>query len=140
MKRFKCDDVGEVKEYIGCKLEKNEEERSFKFIQLVLLQSLSNEFDTSEKKHRTPAEAGTVLIQGSEGAKVGSKKHMYYRKGVGKLLHATRWSRPEIQNSVRELARQGSTPSEAHVKALHRIMEYCKATPERGWELKPSRK
>ena len=42
MKRFECDDVGEVKEYFGCKLEKNEEERSFKFTQPVLLQSFSD--------------------------------------------------------------------------------------------------
>jgi hypothetical protein len=28
-----------------------------------------------------------------------------YRKGVGKLLHVTRWTRPDIMNSVRELSR-----------------------------------
>eukprot|EP00957_Ditylum_brightwellii_P067303 5107865-Ditylum_brightwellii.AAC.1 len=31
--RFECDDVGKVKEYVGCKIERNEEERSFKFTQ-----------------------------------------------------------------------------------------------------------
>ena len=43
-----------------------------------------------------------------------------------------RWSRPEIQNVVRECARQGRVPIEAHVKAMHNIMEYVKCTPKRG--------
>ena len=139
LKRFDCDDVGDVKEYVGCKLERDDEERSFKFTQPVLLQSFEDEFDTTEKKPKTPAEAGTVLHSGSDTNKVGSKRHTYFRKGVGKLLHLTRWSRPEIQNAVRELSRQGSAPTEAHIKALHRVMEYCGGTPERGWKLQPNR-
>ena len=71
---------------------------------------------------------------------VGKKEHTYYRSGVGKLLHMARWSRPEVQNAVRELARQGSAPVPAHIKALHRTMEYCVATPERGLLLKSARK
>ena len=39
LKRFDCDDVGDVKEYVGCKLERDDKERSFKFTQPVLLQS-----------------------------------------------------------------------------------------------------
>ena len=31
MERFDCDDVGEVKEYVGCKIDKDESERSMKF-------------------------------------------------------------------------------------------------------------
>ena len=65
--------------------------------------------------------------------------HTYYRSGVGKLLHMARWSRPETQNSVRELTRQGSCPNKAHIKAMHRAMDHCVATPKRGWFLKPAR-
>ena len=140
MQRFDCDDVGEVKEYVGCKIDRDEENNSIKFTQPVMLQSFDDEFETSGKRPSTPAEAGTVLSKCSEGAKVESTRHTYYRKGVGKLLHMTRWSRPEVQNAVRELARHGSAPCEAHVKAMHRAMEHCMATPERGWMLKPERK
>eukprot|EP00957_Ditylum_brightwellii_P136723 10426340-Ditylum_brightwellii.AAC.1 len=54
-------------------------------------------------------------------------------------MHAIRWSRPEIQNSVREVASQGSAPNQAHVKAMHHVMEHYRATPKRGWRLKPTR-
>ena len=140
MRRFNCDDVGEVREYVGCKIDRDWKNGSMKFTQPVMLQSFKDEFETSDRKPNTPAEAGTVLAKSSESAKVGSKRHTYFRKGVGKLLHMTRWSRPEVQNSVRELARQGSAPCEAHIKAMHRTMEHCKGTPSRGWTLKPERK
>ena len=139
MSRFDCDDVGELKEYVGCKIERNED--SIRFTQPVLIQSFTDEFEVSGKEQMTPAEAGQVLVRNTDPKNVVSKeRHHYYRSGVGKLLHLTRWSRPEIQNSVREVARQGSSPVLAHVKALHRVMEHCLATPNRGWLLKPVRK
>ena len=139
MSRFDCDDVGEVKEYVGCKIDRNEKERSIKFTQPVMIQSFKDEFKTGDRKPTTPAEGGSVLMKGDENTVVGSSDHTYFRSGLGKLLHMTRWSRPEVQNSVRELARQGSAPTGAHLKAMHRSMEYCRGTPNRGWKLKPER-
>ena len=52
----------------------------------------------------------------------------------------SRWSRPEIQNSVRELSRSMKGASEAHITAMHRVMEYCLSSKNRGWTLKPGRK
>ena len=138
MERFDCDDVGEVNEYVGCKIEQGN--GYFKFTQPVMLQSFDDEFETTDKKPNTPAEAGTVLVKCNDGATVGKQRHTYFQKGVGKLLHMTRWSRPEVQNAVRELSRFGSAPSEAHIKAMHRAMENCKGTPNRGWNLEPERK
>ena len=105
-----------------------------------MLQSFDDEFETSGKRPSTPAEAGTVLSKCSKGAKVEITRHSYYCKGVGKLLHMTRWSRPKTQNAVQELARHGSAPCEDHVKSMHRAMEHCMATPKKGWTLKPEQK
>ena len=51
-----------------------------------------------------------------------------------------RWSRPEILNSVRELSRFMSGASQAHLKAMLRLMKYVVCTPERGWFLNPQTK
>eukprot|EP00957_Ditylum_brightwellii_P210583 15365141-Ditylum_brightwellii.AAC.1 len=40
---------------------------------------------------------------------------------------------------MRELTRQESAPNKVHVKAMHYAIEYCRATPNRGWKLKPNR-
>ena len=138
MSRFDCDDVGEVREYVGCKIDHDDSDRSMKFTQPVMIQSFRDEFKTLDRKATTPAEVGSILAKGTESTKVDGNEHTYFRKGLGKLLHMTRWSRPEVQNSVQELSCQGGAPTIAHVKAMHRTMEYCRGTPNRGWKLKPN--
>ena len=138
--RFDCDEVGEVKEYVGCKIEHNKKENYIKFTQPVLLQSYLDEFEIGTRTPNTPAEAGSVLVKSAPEDVVQGKQHTYFRSGVGKMLHMMRWSRPEVQNAVRELTRQGSAPTKAHIKAMHRAMEYCVGTPNRGWLLRPTRK
>ena len=112
-RRFDCDDVGKVKEYVGCKIEMDVNSRSMKLVQPVMLQRFSDEFETSINCNpRTPAEAGTVFLPGDNKSKVEQAMHTYFRKGLGKLLHMTRWSRPGVQNSVQELSRKGCAPTE----------------------------
>jgi hypothetical protein len=42
---YKCDDVGLVEDYIGCKITIDHDKRSLKFTQPVLVQSLNDEFE-----------------------------------------------------------------------------------------------
>ena len=134
--RFDCDDVGELTEYVGCKIERDD--KSLKFTQPVLLQSFEDEFELNKREVHTPAEPGKVLMKCEEGTELNSKGKKTYSTGVGKLLHMMRWSRPEIYNAVRELSRfMTNGASKAHTKAMHRVMEYCVTTPERGLTLQP---
>ena len=65
MKLFKCDEVGPLQEYVGCKIDYKPEEGSLKFTQPVLLQSYEDEFDLPEGDiPNTPAEPGQVLTEG----------------------------------------------------------------------------
>ena len=67
-KLFECDGVGELVEYVGCKVEFNEEERSLKLTQPVMIQSLHDKFDlpTDGAEPTIPAEAGEVLTGGEK--------------------------------------------------------------------------
>ena len=42
---FDCDDLGELQEYVGCKIDYNKDEGWIKLTQPVLIQSLADEFD-----------------------------------------------------------------------------------------------
>jgi hypothetical protein len=127
MERFDCDDLGNMDEYVGCKLVQNHEERWIKFLQPVLLQSYKDKFALpDEKKPVIPADGGP-------------EKQKMLRSGTGKLLHMMQWSRPEILNSVRELSRKMQVASEAHLKAMCKTMRYCLPTPTRRLLLKPTR-
>jgi hypothetical protein len=137
--RFDCDVIGNMDEYVGCKLVRNEEEGWIKFLQPVLLQSYKDEFEIpNEKEPKIPAEGGQILMPCAEEDGVKYSDQSKYRSGVGKLLHMMRWSRPDILNSVRELSKHMKVASEAHWKAMHRVMQYCLATPNRGLLLQPN--
>ena len=138
MKLFDCDDIGEFKEYVGCKITRDD--KSIKFTQPVLLQSFKDEFELPNRNYETPGEPGKVLTKVIEGTEVDNKMQTEFRSGVGKLLHLMRWSRPEIWNAVRECSRRMSKSNLDHRKAMLRIMQYCVSTPNRGWTLKPVRK
>ena len=137
MKIFPCDDIGEFKEYVGCKLTRTRGE--MKFTQPVLLQSYKDEFKLPDKKFETPAQAGQVMSKVNEGDEVSPEVQREYRGGVGKLLHMMRWSRPDIWNAVRECSRRMTVCNAVHRKAMLRVMKYCVDTPNRGWTLKPKR-
>ena len=137
---FDCDDVGELTEYVGCKLDWNREKGTIKFTQPVLIQSFEDEFELPNTKFKMPSEPGKVLEKCEDGQEISDEKQSKYRSAVGKILHMMRWSRPERWNAVRECSRRMSKASEDHVKAVLRILKYCNDTKTRGWELKPSRK
>ena len=141
LKQFECDDVGFPEEYVGCKLNFDKEENSLTFTQPVMIQSFSDEYEAKECSNDpvTPLEPGRILVSGNECDLVSKVRQTYYRSGVGKLLHMMRWSRPEIQSSVRELARNFQGAVDGHVKAMHRVMLYVISTPNRGLALKPNR-
>jgi hypothetical protein len=128
--RFECYDLGELNESVGCKIDRNED--SVKFTQPVLIQSYEDEFDLNKTRQVfTHAEQGKVLMKCDKGTELGGKEQTKYRSGVGKLLHMMRWSRPEIYNAVQELSRFMTTgASDAHMKAMKRVMEYCVETKD----------
>jgi hypothetical protein len=85
----------------------------------------------------TPAIPRSALTKANTEGEVEAHIQYNYRKGVGKLLHLTRWTRPEIMNAVRELSRYMTRALMAHWKAMYRVMAYCVATPSRGIWIAP---
>ena len=137
---FECDEQGKLKEYIGCKIDRDVKNQSIKFTQPVMLQSFEDEFELPEgDPPELPATAGDVLKRAEDVSEnIGPTEQSTYRSGVGKLLHMMRWSRPDILNRVRELSRYmtGATPK--HYKEMLRVMRWCVSTPDRGLTLKPN--
>jgi hypothetical protein len=136
-KHFDCDDVGSIQEYVGNKVDIDNE--SIKLTQPVLIQSLKDEFDIPDGEcPNNPGVPGSVLPAVIEGEELGEKDMKTYRSGVGKLLYLVRWSRPEAWNAVQELTKFMSKASLAHLKAMYRTMKYMLGTPNRGKIFQPS--
>jgi hypothetical protein len=84
--RFECDDIGEVNEYVGCKIDRGE--YFVKFTQPVLIQSYEDEFELNKTRSVfTPAEQGTLLMKCDQGTELKRKEQTKCRRGVDKFLH-----------------------------------------------------
>jgi hypothetical protein len=96
LKEVDCDDSGEIKEFVGCKIAYNTEMKSLKITQPVLMQSYEDEFDiaTGHEVPKTPGVPYKALQIGAEQILQG-EQNTYFRSGVGKLMHMRRWSRPD---------------------------------------------
>ena len=92
-----------------------------KITQPVLVQSFKDEYDLPIGEghgYSTPAEPGQILeVEGSEGL-LSDKEQTVYRSGIGKLLYLSQWSRPDINNAVRDLSQCGGKAKEVHMKAM----------------------
>ncbi|KAL7464316.1 hypothetical protein ACHAXS_008470, partial [Conticribra weissflogii] len=138
-KHFECDDLGNMTEYIGCKIERSKTSRAIKITQPVLVQSLQDEFDLPDGvPPTTPAKPGTTITKLPEEKALNSEKHTNYRAGIGKLQHLVRNSRPDIGNAVRELSRQLVRPTDSHYQAMLNTMKYVISTSNRGIVLNPT--
>ena len=114
---FNCDEVRELTEFVGCKLERSA--RQLRIMQPVLMQSFADEFNLPEgSAPTTPAEPGSVLMKARDDKAVDRTAQLMYRSGVGKLIHMMKWSRPDVLNAVRDLMWHMSKSTLCHVKAM----------------------
>ena len=60
-----------------------------------------------------------------------------YRSGVGMLLYLIKFSRPEISNAVREIAKVMDGPTPAHMKSLFCLIKYVIDTKHFGLVMMP---
>ena len=102
------------------------------------MQSYGDEFSLPQQSYSTPAVPNSLLVGGE--VLLNEDEHKDYRKGVGKLIHMTKYSKIECLNAVRELSRFGSKPTMAHMKCMLRVMKYCVDTKDKGLLLKPNKR
>jgi hypothetical protein len=70
--RFDCDDLGELTEYVGCKIETTESDVILLlFIPPALLQSYQDQFKIErERPMRTPTKMGKAIVKCAEGTEL----------------------------------------------------------------------
>ena len=63
---FCCDDIGELKEYVGSNLERDWEKKEIKITQPVMIQWHTEEFELPTHNCNTPADSGKLLMKAKE--------------------------------------------------------------------------
>ncbi len=138
MERFDCENFGDIKEYMGCKIERTK--NLLKFTQPVLMQSYHDKFDLPKKSYRTPALAGLVLVAGKNVEALSPAMQKKYGSRTGKAMHAMQYSKPETYNAVQDLLRHMHKATQEHYKAMLCVFKYSLDFVDQGLVLKPNRK
>jgi hypothetical protein len=90
---FDCNDVGEVRKYVGCKVERNEKEGMMKMTPPVLIKSFIDKFNISHSNQLViPASQGKLFAIGGHLEMMNEEDQQSYQLGVGKLLYLSKWS------------------------------------------------
>jgi Reverse transcriptase (RNA-dependent DNA polymerase) len=130
-----------TKDYLSCEIVFDEKMEKAWFGQPHLVKKLSKVFGplvTGMPTYKTPGTPGFNIVRPKEGdAKVTPSEQAIYRSAVGSLLQFIKYSRPDIANSVRELAKcmDGATP--AAFKEMKRIIKYVLDTQHFGLRMQP---
>lgn len=146
MSTFESKSEGELSEYVGNKIDikrSNDGRATVKFTQPVLMEKLkeanAEALSVGGAAPRTPAVEGQVLVRGDGSGELGREDAKQYRSNVALMNYMSQWSRPEILNSVRGMARHMQLPRLVHLNAMHTATRYLVATESRGWTLYPDR-
>jgi hypothetical protein len=88
---------------------------------------------------KTPGTPNFNLIQPkSDFDKISEEDQKVYRSGVGSLLYLVKYSRPDISNAVRELAKGMSAATPAAFKELQRVLKFVLQTKNYGLYIEPN--
>jgi hypothetical protein len=135
-------EVGELQEYVGCTIIKNRNQERLIMCQPDLLNKLEKTFKNEIKNMRvfkTPTIPGEIILKTTDEDEIVDKStHRMFRSGVGMLLYLIKYSRPDIGNAVREIAKVMDGPTEPQVKSLYRLIKYVLDTKNHGLIMNPS--
>lgn len=121
--KFAMRDLGEPEHLLGIRLKRDG--NSLKLDQANYISNLLGKFDMSNcKPVSTPMEINLKLEPTSPGEEV----QVPYQELVGSLTWLSTCTRPDIAFATNRLASYNNAPSEAHWKALKRILRYLKGT------------
>jgi len=80
---FDCDDVGELNEYVGCKIEWTDS--TIRFTQSVLGQSFEDKFKCKAGRTQIPAKSGGYLEKCKPSDALNKGGQTKHRSGGGKI-------------------------------------------------------
>ena len=110
-------------------------------IQKEILRKIKKYFEVDVENMKcieTPMEPGSNIVPPKDCEEVlDILNQNKYQSGVGTLMYLVKNSRPDINNSVRELNKCMMRASQENMNILYRVMKYVLDTKDKGLFLKP---
>ena len=127
-RKFPTKDLGECTWYDGCGIKRDLESGTLTISQSAYVESMMRRFDVTT----------TSLIPASPGADLGPKRadepggDWPVREAVGSMMWVAIFTRPDIANALRKVARHAHAPAERHWRAARKILAYLNGTRTLG--------
>ena len=138
-KHFNTKEEGTLDEYVGCKVVRKGDE--LHMFQPDIMYKLEKEFgaDVREiRKYRTPASPGfAVRRPTADESLISAVMQKRFRMAVGLMLFLVKFSRPDISNSVRELAKVNDGATNENFKQMLRAVRFVLDTRKKVLRFKP---
>ena len=130
---IKC--MGKIKDFIGCNVD--ETNYGYKYTQPKLIQRMINKYAeelTIIKYHgKTPVKSNEkIYVAENDTEIIDQEGQNNYRSGIGMLLYLVKYSRPDIANCVRELAKMSGKATVLNYNQLLRCIKYVDNTKHHG--------
>ena len=132
---FKTREYNILDEFVGCQMQwKGRDTVVFHQERIAheLVANMNKEIKRL-KKYETPGVPGGNIVRALEGEPLmEDEKQKRYRSCVGSLLYLTKYSRPDISNSVRELSKVIDKGTDGHYRQMLRLIKYVSLTQRYG--------
>jgi len=130
-KKFEITDEGEIDEYLGVKVHRNNG-GSFELSQPMLIEQILTAlgFNERTKPKTTPALSSKILQRDEDGP--DHETAWDYWRLIGQLSFLEKSSRPDIAYAVHQCARFSANPRTCHKHAVLRIGRYLMRTKNMG--------
>lgn len=128
---FKVKDLGEAKDCLGVRLQRNWKDGTLILHQEDYIKNVLVKFHMQDcKPVTTPMEFNLKL----RDLKPGEKKNVPYQELIGCLIYLSVNTRPDISYAVSFLSQYNSNYTTTHWQLAKRLLQYLKLTSKRGLE------
>lgn len=126
-KRFEVKLLGELKFFLGIRIERDESKRIIKLSQKAYIEETLLRFGMEScKPARTPQE--TARCDKGKADSSSLSTNFPYREAVGSLMYIMVVSRPDLASSVGILSRRLDNPQDEDIRLVKRVFRYLKGT------------
>ncbi|KAE8218625.1 hypothetical protein CF326_g9123, partial [Tilletia indica] len=125
--RFKMTDQGQIGQFLGMKIERSEDTRSFFVSQSAYIRSMLARFNYSDIKSAPSPLDPKQRLKPYDGI-ASEEDRRRFQAILGCLLWLAQASRPDLAYAVATLARHASNPGPLHFGCIKRVIQYVAGT------------